>query len=51
MILEMQALDHNNTWELISLPPGKKMIGCQWVYAIKVGPNGDVDRLKAQLVD
>ena len=50
MIVEMQALEHSDTWELVPLLPGKKVVGCRWVYAIKVGPNGEVDRLKAQLV-
>ena len=50
MIDEMQALESNGTWELVPLPPGKKTVGCRWVYAIKVGPNGGVDRLKARLV-
>ena len=47
MIAEMQALEHSNTWELMPLPPGKKAVGCRWVYAIKVGSNSQVDRLKA----
>jgi len=50
MIDEMQALEHNGTWELVPLPPGKKPVGCRWVYAIKVGANGQIDRLKARLV-
>ena len=50
MVDEMQALEHSGTWELVSLPPGKKPVGFRWVYAIKVGPNGAVDRLKARLV-
>ena len=50
MIDEMQALKNNGTSKLISLPPGKKTVGCRWVYTIKVGPNGGVDRLKARLV-
>jgi len=50
MISEMQALEHNKTWELVPLPFGKKTVGCRWVYAIKVGPNGEIDRLKARLV-
>ena len=48
MIVEMQALEHSGTWELVPLPPRKKAVGCQWVYAVKVGPNGEIDRLKAR---
>ena len=50
MIDEIRALENNGTWELIPFPSGKKTVGCRWVYAIKVGPNGGVDRLKARLV-
>ena len=50
MIVEMQALENSGTWELVPLSPGKKTIGCKWVYAVKVEPNGEVDRLKAWLV-
>ena len=50
MIVEMQALEHSDTWELVPLLPGKKVVGCRWVYAIKVGPNGEVGCLKARLV-
>ncbi|RVW28261.1 Retrovirus-related Pol polyprotein from transposon RE1 [Vitis vinifera] len=30
--------------------PGKSTVGCRWVYTVKVGPDGQVDRLKARLV-
>jgi len=40
------ALEHNGTWDLVPPPPKKKVVGCHWVYAIKVGPNGEVDRSK-----
>ncbi|RZB75887.1 Ubiquitin carboxyl-terminal hydrolase 14 [Glycine soja] len=50
MIDEMQALENNGTWELVPLPPGKTTVGCRWVYTVKVGPNGKLDRLKARLV-
>jgi len=50
MIVEMQALENSDTWELVPLPPGKKTVGCRWVYVVKVGPNGEVDQLKARLV-
>ena len=46
----MQALDDNGTWNLVQLPAGKKAIGCNWVFAVKVNPNGSVARLKAQLM-
>ena len=45
----MQALNDNGTWNLV-LPAGKKVIGCRWVFAVKVNPDGLVVRLKARLV-
>ena len=50
MAEEMDALYSNDTWELVALPPGKSPVGCRWVYAVKVGPDGQIDRLKALLV-
>ncbi|KAK6142001.1 hypothetical protein DH2020_016217 [Rehmannia glutinosa] len=47
---ELTALEKNHTWELTTLPPGKKSIGCKWVYKIKMNPDGTVDRYKARLV-
>jgi hypothetical protein len=29
MLEELEALEKNKTWELISLPPGKKAVGCK----------------------
>ena len=43
----MQALDDNGTWNLVQLPAEKKGIGCCWVFAVKVNPDGSVARLKA----
>ena len=50
MVDEMVALHSNDTWDLVSLPPGKSIVGCRWVYTVNVGPDGQVDRLKARLV-
>ena len=48
---EMQSLHKNQTWKLVSLPKGKKAIGCKWVYAKKEGfPNKNDVRYKARLV-
>ena len=50
MAEEIDALYSNGTWELVTLPLGKSHIGCRWVYIVKVGPDGQVDHLKARLV-
>lgn len=50
MTLELQALDKNNTWDLVPLSSQKKPIDCKWVYKIKLKSDGTVDRFKARLV-
>ncbi|GKD38446.1 putative ribonuclease H-like domain-containing protein, partial [Tanacetum coccineum] len=47
---EMEALTSNNTWEKCVLPPGKKTVGCRWVFTIKYKPDGTIERYKARLV-
>ena len=46
----MKDLHDNGTWNLGQLLIGKKAIGCRWVFAVKVNPDGLVARLKARLV-
>lgn len=31
---EMSAIERNNTWELVDLPPKKKAIGVKWDYKV-----------------
>ena len=50
MLDEMNALQNNGTWELVSLPSRKFFVGCKWIFAIKVVPDGTIDRLKVCLV-
>ena len=47
---EMKSLQENNTWELVDRPPGKKPVGCRWVYTIKYQADGTIERFKARLV-
>jgi len=47
---ELSALHNSGTWELVPLLSGKSIVGCKWVFAIKVGPDGTIDCLKACLV-
>jgi len=46
-LTKLQALD---TWEYAELPPGKKAVGCKWVFTVKYTPTGLIDRYKARLV-
>ncbi|RVW12366.1 Retrovirus-related Pol polyprotein from transposon RE1 [Vitis vinifera] len=50
MVDEMTALHSNDTWDFVVLPSSKSTVGCRWVYTVKVGLDGQVDRLKARLV-
>ena len=50
MLDEMSALQSSRTWNLVPLPPGKSVVGFRWVFTVKVGVDGTVDRLKARLV-
>lgn len=43
---EMSSLMKNKTWDLVSLPHGKKALPCKWVYKMKV-THDDVPRYKA----
>ena len=50
MVEEIATLHSIGTWDLVPLPADKSPIGCRWIYIVKIGPNGRVDRLKARLV-
>ncbi|KAK2996639.1 hypothetical protein RJ639_026581 [Escallonia herrerae] len=47
---EMKSLQENKTWEVIDRPPGKKPVGCRWIYTVKYKADGTIERFKARLV-
>ncbi|WVZ01479.1 hypothetical protein V8G54_027548 [Vigna mungo] len=48
---ELEALKKNNTWRLVDLPKGKKVIGSKWIFKKKEAtPGGEKARYKARLV-
>ena len=47
---EIKAIKKNDTWELTTLPHGKKPIGVKWVYKMKKKAKGEVERYKVRLV-
>lgn len=50
MVEEMDCIDSNRTWRLVTLPPGHRPIGLKWVYKVKKNADGDVVKHKARLV-
>ena len=47
---ELDALSKNHTWDLVTLPPRKSVVGCKWIYKIKTCSDGFIECYKARLV-
>ena len=47
---ELDALSKNHTWDLVTLPPRKSVVGCKWNYKIKTRSDGSIERYKTCLV-
>ena len=47
---EFEALETNNTWDLMELPPGKRPISCKWGCKVKHKADGTIERCKTRLV-
>ena len=44
------SLQKNNTWELVDLPLGRKLVQCKWVYKTKFDTDGSPLKYKARLI-
>ena len=47
---EYKSLMDHGTWELVQLPPDKKLVGSRWVFKAKHDSTGAVERYKALFV-
>ena len=47
---EFSSLQKNNIWELVDIPPGRKLVQCKWVYKTKFAADGSPLKYKARLV-
>ena len=47
---EIGQFHTRHTYELTTLPPGRKAIGCRWVFRLKLDEKGQVVKHKARLV-
>ena len=45
----MQALEKNETGDMVELPKGKKIVGCKWIFTIKYKADETIERYKARL--
>jgi len=50
MDTEIKALKLNNTWTVVDLLAFKHIIGCKWVYKVKLKSDGTLERYKARLI-
>jgi hypothetical protein len=50
MTEEYSSLMKNHTWDHISLPKGRNLIRCKWVYRTKYEADGSIDKHKARLM-
>ena len=47
---EFSSLQKNNTWELVDLPLGRKLVQCRWVFKTNFDADGSPLKYKAILV-
>ena len=47
---EYCSLMVNDTWDLVPLPKGRKLVRSKWVYRTKYASDGSVERIEARLV-
>ena len=46
---EMSALEKNATWEIVTKPRGKTIVGCKLVFTIKYKVDGSIKCYKVRL--
>lgn len=47
---ELESINHNETWELVDMRRGCKLISCKWIFKRKLRTNGSIESFKARLV-
>ena len=47
---ENDAIEKNQTWDLVDIPADKSSIGVKWVYKTKLNEKGELEKHKERLV-
>ncbi|KAL8144052.1 hypothetical protein V2J09_017084 [Rumex salicifolius] len=50
MLVELDALERNGTWDVVPRPSTKSVVTCKWLFIVKLKSYGNLDRCKALLV-
>ena len=50
MVEEYQSIMNNDVWEIIPRPEGKSIVTSRWLYKIKHGADGSIEKYKARFV-
>lgn len=47
---EINAIERNQTWELVDPPTSKQPIDVKWVFKLKLKPDVSIEKYKARMV-
>ncbi|CAI7885990.1 unnamed protein product [Closterium sp. NIES-53] len=47
---DLDALAERGTWKFVQMPEGRHAVGVKWIFKIKTGDKGQLERFKAWLV-
>ena len=47
---EYQSIMKNDVWEIVPRPEGKSVVSSRWIYKIKHGADGSIEKYKARFV-
>lgn len=50
MKLELNALEENGTWIVVFVPTDQHIVGCKWVFKLKLRADASIERCKARLM-
>ena len=46
MVEEYSSIMQNDVWEVVPRPTDREIVGSRWIYKIKHGANGSIEKYK-----
>lgn len=50
MEAEIDSMHRMKVWDVVDPVPGRRPIGCRWIFKVKTNESGELDKFKARLV-